>query len=423
MKRFFFSVVLFFFAVTSFGAEADNSARPLHWMKIHAKGSFERSALANEGVSIEFVDDEYVVAIGTTENLEKLQRAGRVEVHFPITPKMLRDFPNYDSNFHNYAELTKALEDLAQQYPELVELSSIGKTHEGRDIWAVRITQDVETSLGQKPAVIFMGGHHAREHVSVEMPLKLAKHLAAKGSLAGSRESALLASREVHIIPLVNPDGAEFDIADGSYELWRKNRRNNGKGVFGVDLNRNYSFGWGTGGSSKNPNDETYMGPSAFSEPETQAIKAYVEGHQNINILLSFHTFSELILYPWGGQASPITNTRDRDIHIKMAQTMSAWNGYKPMQAADLYVASGDTVDWAFGQEGIIGFTFELDPKSSFATMLDPNRGFYPGQGVIPTVFQKNLEPSLYLIEYSDNPSRVLQAKATTLGLKTPLFD
>ena len=86
-----------------------------------------------------------------------------------------------------------------------------------------------------------------------------------------------------------------------------------------------------------------------------------------------------------------------------MAQTMSQWNQYTPQQAADLYIASGDTVDWAFGVHGIIGFTFELDPSSSW------DGGFYPGQDVILPVFEKNWEPCLYLIEKADDPYQVLE--------------
>jgi carboxypeptidase T len=105
-----------------------------------------------------------------------------------------------------------------------------------------------------------------------------------------------------------------------------------------------------------------------------------------------------------------------------MAETMAAWNGYEPMQAADLYVASGDTVDWAFGQEGIVGFTFELDPQNTFMTQIDPKSGFYPGQGIIQQVFNKNLQPALYLIDMADNPYRAVNTTSQNLGLHSALF-
>jgi carboxypeptidase T len=147
------------------------------------------------------------------------------------------------------------------------------------------------------------------------------------------------------------------------------------------------------------------MGPSAFSEPETRAIRDYVAAQKNITVLLSFHTFSQLILYPWGGKYEGIENSTDRQVHEVMAKKMSGWNGYKPEQASELYIASGDTTDWSYGQHRIISFTFELDPGGTAG-----QSGFYPGAGVIQDVVSKNFNPVLYLIDYSDNPYRVLSS-------------
>jgi carboxypeptidase T len=202
-------------------------------------------------------------------------------------------------------------------------------------------------------------------------------------------------------------------VASGEYQLWRKNRRNNGDGSMGVDLNRNYGYGWGGDGASASPDDETYRGAKAFSEPETQNVKAFFDSHSNITIDLTFHTFSELILYPWGHTNEQIADAKAYAVHKTMAETMAKWNHYTPEQASDLYITSGDTTDWAFGTHGIISFTFELDPKM----MFDASRGFYPGQDFIMPVFQKNLEPCLYLIEYADNPYRVLDKTGPAYGL------
>jgi carboxypeptidase T len=266
-----------------------------------------------------------------------------------------------------------------------------------------------------------MGGHHAREHVSVEIPLLWAQYLITEYRKGNQRVMNLVDSRDIHIIPAVNPDGLEYDVSGAKYKLWRKNRSHNNDGTFGVDLNRNYGYGWGTGGSSKNTSDDTYMGPSAFSEIETQAIKNYVDAHTNITILLSTHTFSKLILYPWGGTNDPINIVNDQQVHEKMAKKMATWNGYKPEQASDLYIASGDTTDWSYGVHKIISFTFELDPDSSAGSdlgsifggkcekLFTPGcAGFYPGQATINPTFQKNIEPFLYLLDRADNPYRVL---------------
>lgn len=412
---------------------AQSTDHKLYWIKIAATDKFQRSLIANTGASIEIAKDDYVIAFGNEVNLKKIQKIAKVISYSDIiaeekfhaeTQFGKTDFPSSDSNFHNYTELTAELQKLANENPDIVHLSSIAKTNENRDIWAVRITKDLNIA-DQKPAVIYMGGHHAREHVSVEIPLMWAQYLISEYRKGNQRIVDLINSRDIHIIPAVNPDGLEFDVSGAKYKLWRKNRTQNSDGTYGVDLNRNYGYRWGTGGSSTNTTDDTYMGPKPFSEIETQAVKNYVEAHTNITVLLTVHTFSKLILFPWGSTHEKLEIMNDRQVHEKMAAKMSTWNGYKPQQSSDLYIASGDTVDWAYGTHKIISFTFELDPDSSAASsvgglgdllnskcagLYSPScAGFYPGQAVINPTFTKNIEPFLYLLEYSDNPYRVLQ--------------
>jgi carboxypeptidase T len=313
------------------------------------------------------------------------------------------DFPVGDARFHNYTELTAELQALQNRNADIARVHSIGKSTEGRDIWAIHLntsTADLEAASSNKPGVIFMGNHHAREHVSLEVPLMLVQYLL--DHRRDARVASLLDSRDIWVVPMVNPDGVEFDISTGKYKWWRKNRRDNGNGTYGVDLNRNYSYGWGTGGSSKDTSSDIYMGPTPFSEPETQVIKRFVESHLNAKMLLSFHTFSELILYPWGGKYDPVPNQRDHEVFVKMAKTMAKWNRYTPEQASELYIASGDTTDWAYGEHGIFAFTFELSPSD----MMDG--GFYPGAGAIDRIFNDNLQPCLYMMDVADDPYKVL---------------
>jgi carboxypeptidase T len=222
---------------------------------------------------------------------------------------------------------------------------------------------------------------------------------------------ALMDKREIFIAPVVNVDGHIYDYKDGvSGRMWRKNRRLNNNGTYGVDLNRNYGFGWGTGGSSTDPRSDVYMGPSAFSEPESQAVKNFVSSQKRMTTLLSLHTFSELVLYPWGHSDDPIGarqgNAADLPVFKKMATDMASWNHYTPMQSSELYIASGDTTDWAYGELGLFAFTFELSPKSMW------DGGFYPNPATsIDPTFAANLKPFLYLLEYTDNPRRVMGQK------------
>tara|TARA_B100000749_G_scaffold280891_1_gene280360 strand:- start:139379 stop:140629 length:1251 start_codon:yes stop_codon:yes gene_type:complete len=390
------------------------STPDIHWIKISATDKVQRTAIANTGITIEYVGEDHVTGIAKSAELEQLKSRFNVEVNFPMTVEMM-DYPSDDSKFHNYDELTTALTTLANENPDIVRMKSIGQSHEGRDILVVRIGEE-SSDQSALPGVIFMGGHHAREHISVEMPLMLAQYLVREYRAGNDRIVNFVRHRDIHIIPIVNPDGAEHDISGGRYKMWRKNRKNNGDGSFGVDLNRNYGYEWGTGGSSTNKSSDTYMGEEPFSEPESRAIRDYVSEHDNITILLSYHTFSELILYPWGHSYDPIGDNSAYRVHDTMARRMAQWNRYTPQQSSDLYIASGDTTDWSFGRHGIISFTFELDPKNFW------QGGFYPGEDKIDVVFNKNIEPALYLIENSENPYGVLQPTHMKFGLQSPLI-
>jgi carboxypeptidase T len=373
----------------------------LYWMKVKATTWEQRNEIANTGAVIEQVREDYLIVLGTEKELAAIRKMGRLDVSFRWD--LGRDFPEKDADFHNYTEVVDKLKSLNAAHSDITELIDIGGTVEDRRVWAVRVSGQLDQQ-GTLPGIVFMGGHHSREHLSVDTPLRQLERILVEYKQGNERIRNLVNSRDIYFIPAVNPDGLEFDIADGTYKAWRKNRAKNQNGTFGVDLNRNYGFGWGTGGSSTNPSSDTFMGPKPFSEPETQNIKAFIEARPHINIVLSYHTFSELILYPWGGKSTGIDVETDRKVFEAMAQKMAGWNRYKPMQASQLYIASGDTCDWAYGEHKIFCFTFELDPKNAWGTS-----GFYPGQAVIPGVVAKNYEPILYLADLADNPYRALQ--------------
>lgn len=397
----FAAIMSFYLLAVSANATSVPGSETSFWMKIKATDKFQRTALENMGIPIDMVREDYVISYGSQTDVDLLKSKNLLLAHTPIVKPS--DFPTPDSIYHNYAELTQAVQKLAAENQDIVALDSLGKTVEGREIWHLRISTDLSSSR-QKPAAIYMGGHHAREHLSIDVPLRLTQKLIQDYRSGDPRVVRLIQSREIHMIPMVNPDGAEFDIATGNYRMWRKNRARNNDGSYGVDLNRNYGYKWGTGGSSSNPQHDTYKGPVAFSEPESQAIKTFVEQQDNATVLLSFHTYSELILYPWGHTYDAIADAKDASVFKTMAQKMSQWNSYTPQQSSELYQASGDTTDWAYGTQHMFAFTFELDPAFSGGGW-----GFYPGAGVIPEVVQKNWEPFLFMMEYADNPYRVLE--------------
>lgn len=393
-------------------AQAHEVTPELHWGAVKAKDKYARTALVNQGFSIEAVEDDMAYGYAPLEILQKVQQAGfEITDHFPASEIRGLDFPNGDSIYHNYDEMNRELDALVAAHPGVAHKLSIGKTAEGRDLFGVRINASATDGLTPSglPGVVFMGGHHAREHLSVEVPLLLAKHLLESKD---STVQNLVNTRDIFIIPMINPDGAQYDISTGNYKMWRKNRNTNGgNSCSGVDINRNYGYKWGTGGSSNSPCSDVFMGPTPFSEPESLAVKNFVEGHPNLKVLLSFHTYSELVLYPWGNTYDQISNPRDLATFQKMARTMADWNGYTPQPTSDLYIASGDTTDWAYGSLGIFAFTFEMSPSGGGFG----GGGFYPGPEEIQHSFQANLRPALYLIDLANDPYRAVTAPATTL--------
>lgn len=401
----------------------ERSASRFIQVKAHTKE--ERTALANEGLSIEFVKSDSVWGFATPELVEKLQSSKKWNILSNESREVGRgghqnalDFPIEDEKFHNYNELLTDLKALEKKYANIGKIETIGKTHEGRSIFAFHINtspSELRSGVSTKPGVIFMGNHHAREHLSVEIPLMLIKHILDNAKAFPLNQ--FLDQRDIWIIPMVNPDGAEYDVATGKYKMWRKNRRDNKDGTFGVDLNRNYGYGWGTGGSSKDTDSDIYMGEAPFSEPESQAIRDFVVSKPNTTTLLSFHTFSELILYPWGGKYESVPSLKDKTTFETMAKTMSKWNKYTPQQSSDLYIASGDTTDWAYGERGIYAFTFELSPKEG------GRYGFYPGQKIIEPTFKANLNPCLYMIEVANDPTQVLSPSFHSIIGSSDLLD
>lgn len=399
MLRNILSLLLCSFLV--FPLKSLNSASDVPYIFIvDASTKEERTVITSLGIAIEETHEKFVVGMGREEQIQELKQKG-FKFSVRSFPAFLLDFPPHDSDYHNLSELEEELILLEKTYPSIAKLFVIGKSVEGRNLYMMRITAS-EYRTNQKPGIVFLGTHHAREHLSTEVPFFLMKYLMENYG-KDAKLTQLIKEREIWIMPMVNPDGADYDIGGTKYRYWRKNRQHKDANyVHGVDLNRNYGFKWGGDGSSSNMNSEIYRGSEPFSEPETKAIKTFIESHQNITTLLTYHTFSELILYPWGHKYDDIEDSKALKVHQTMAQTMAQMTGYTPEPSSDLYLVSGDTTDWAFGEHGIISFTFELSP----ASWSEGN--FYLPAEKIQEVVKNNLMPAMYLIEYADDPYRVL---------------
>ena len=301
-----------------------------------------------------------------------------------------------NGDYHSYAELEAELQALERTFPELARLSTIGLSLENRNIYALKISDNV--SLDEDEAeILFLGCHHAREWISVEVPLFLARFLLENYANDGGIRRSVDRS-EVWIVPLVNPDGLEYSIR--FYRYWRKNRRFNADGSFGVDLNRNYGYNWGYDdrGSSPNPSSDVYRGAAPFSEPETRAVRDFFF-ERDFRALVSYHSYSQVILYPWGFTTAPT----DEDVLLEslaasMSNLMQSVNGrvYGFGRAGDsFYLTNGDTTDWAFGVAGIPAYTIELPPVDQLGG------GFFNSEQDIEPIFRENLPAALYLIDWS----------------------
>ena len=160
------------------------------------------------------------------------------------------DFPAGHHGYHTYAELTAELKAVADAHPSIVKRFSIGTSYRGRQLWAAKISDNVNVDENE-PEVLFDGLHHSDEHMGLEMTLHIL-HWLVDGYGTDARVTNIVNTREIWIVFAMNPDGAEFDISGGHFHFWRKNRQPNANGTIGTDLNRNYSYRWGLGGRTSN---------------------------------------------------------------------------------------------------------------------------------------------------------------------------
>jgi len=249
------------------------------------------------GLDIWQVKTDHVVLRAAEEQATRLRQMGYTTEEVVETETHLATFATAEAiaAYHSAGTLEQDLRQLSESQPEIAELQEIGRSLENRPIWALRIGE----RRGSEHKLLFMGCHHAREWVSVEVPYLLAEHLVNSASQPPVKQ--WLQRGEIWVAPMVNPDGHEFSRTPET-RLWRKNRRPNADGSIGVDPNRNYGYMWGTlniNTSSHVPSDPTYVGPRAFSEPETQAVRNLV-ARELFRGVITYHSFSQLILYPWG---------------------------------------------------------------------------------------------------------------------------
>ncbi|WP_311922055.1 M14 family zinc carboxypeptidase [Microbispora sp. H10836] len=385
----------------------------------------QRSAVARTGAAIDEVHGRSLVVTATLQEADAIRRLGfrLTELEPPAEPggPQTFDFPSGDSGYHNYAELSTLVDQVVAAHPAIARRFSYGRSYEGRDLMGIKISDNVAADENE-PEVLFTAHQHAREHLTVEMAIYLLR-LFTDGYGGDAQITDLVNTREIWILPDLNPDGGEYDVATGSYRSWRKNRQPNaGTSSVGTDLNRNWGYRWGCcGGSSGTPSSETYRGAAAESAPEVKAAADFVRGRvvggvQQIKAAIDWHTYSELVLWPYGyttADTGPGMTQDDRDAHAALGRSMAATNGYTAEQASDLYITDGSIDDWMWGTYKIFTYTFEMYPKGS-------NPGFYPPDETIDRETSRNRAAALLLVQNADCVYRVIGKESAYCGTGTP---
>ncbi|QES50701.1 zinc carboxypeptidase [Streptomyces venezuelae] len=321
-----------------------------------------------------------------------------------------------------------------QTHPGLAKVVSLGKTVQGKDILAVKVSKNARQAKdGAKPAVLYMSNQHAREWITPEMTRRLLHHYLDNYG-KDRRITQLVDSTELWFVISANPDGYDFTHAPDGERLWRKNLRdNNGDGRIttgdGVDLNRNFSYKWGydNEGSSPNQSSETFRGAGPGSEPETVALDRF-QKRIGFEYGINYHSAAELLLYGVGWQVA--TPTPDDVLYKALAGTPEnpAVPGYHPQLSSELYTTNGEADGHAANVNGMMMFTPEMTTCRT-ASQSDPDDPWRPedcasgfnfpdDEKLIQAEFAKNIPFALSVAETAGHPDR----PASVVGLNAADF-
>jgi hypothetical protein len=366
--------------VWSTGIDPEGSSGKIGGLMEFVAGQHEMTRLQQEGVSFDVVVDDL---------------AREFEERSAAEPRGLGNFGTGSMSGHyTFVEVLRQLDSMRILYPSLVTVrDSIGRTQEGRGIWAVKISDNPGVAEPGEPEVLYTGLHHAREPMGMMSCLYYMWWLLENYG-TDPEATYLVNNRQMWFIPVVNPDGYVYNQSTNPSGggMWRKNRRNNGTS-YGVDLNRNYGpyYMWNSqivpGGSSTDPTSDTYRGPTQFSEPETQAIDNFMRAH-TVKACLNYHTYGNYFIYPWGYTAQ---ESRDSLIYRDWAYTMTATNKFTngtDMQTV-AYATRGGSDDYMFG-----------DTTKPIAYSVTPEvgtSGFWATQSEIVRLASANLGMNQFL--------------------------
>ena len=254
--------------------------------------------------------------------------------------------------YYNFTEMVAAMDNLVAAYPAFVQKFSLGKSFENRDIWCIKISDNVATDESE-PEVFYSGLQHAREAITGTSLIFFMQYLA-ENYASDTKVQSIINNREIFIVPCVNPDGyVQNQTSNPSGGgMWRKNKT----GVDGTDLNRNYNVDWArSGGGSSDPYNDTYWGTAAFSEPETQAMRAFITS-RNFVIAIDQHCFGPYYSLPFGFSTPYTLSTEDLNFYSYIPALMGKYNCHRAgnsVQTVGYEVAGGIKDYFVLGDIGV----------------------------------------------------------------------
>ncbi|XP_014234510.1 carboxypeptidase B-like [Trichogramma pretiosum] len=280
-------------------------------------------------------------------------------------PRSRRDVGLFHK-FPRYDEIELYLRHLKALHNDTMDLFSIGKSYEGRDIWAVKISKSI-SARARKPIMLIDAGIHAREWIAPTTALYAVHQLVDK-----PHNSYIFDQMDVYVIPVLNPDGYEFTHYNRTTRLWRKTMSGMSKKIcMGVDANRNFDYQWMSVGASPYACSSQYAGSRPFSEPETRALRDFILSRRGlIKVYLTLHSYGNYMLFPWGFTSELPPNEPVLRCAAELAESALArvrGTRYKIGSSTNvLYAAAGGSDDWAMGVAGVdLVYTIEL-PGGSY---------------------------------------------------------
>jgi len=295
--------------------------------------------------------EKKVDLILTPEQRDSLRKLG-YEIQINQTKNLKR---GPDEEYKSPSEIETILKNWNSKYPEITKLEVIGKSSEGRNIYALKISDNAKLNEPSEPSILFNSMHHAREVMSPEVSLDIIEQLVT-GYGQNKTYTQYVNNNEIYVVPMLNVDG-NAKVWTGS-SMWRKNT-NYGHGV---DINRNYPYKWGKcRGSSGFKWSDTYRGPKAGSEPETKALMNLVKRIRPV-FDISYHAYSELVIYPMGCNGERASN---REIVESIGHKLGELVDYAPGTAWELlYSVDGSDIDWMAEEYQVIPYVLEVNSRA-----------------------------------------------------------